>query len=84
MTVKTAISLDDRLFQEAECLASAMKVSRSRLFGLALGEFLRKQKSRQMLEQLNRVYAAGAAGAEVAEVARAHLSSHRKLVEGSW
>ena len=33
MTVKTAISLDQRLFKEAESMASAMKVSRSRSLG---------------------------------------------------
>ena len=84
MTVKTAISLDQRLFKEAESMASAMKVSRSHFFGLALREFLRKQKSRQMLERLNRVYGDSASGAETDALARAHRPSHRKLVEGSW
>jgi metal-responsive CopG/Arc/MetJ family transcriptional regulator len=52
-TVKTAISLEDSLFKEVEALAKKMKVSRSRLFALALEEFLRRHQNQQLLEQLN-------------------------------
>jgi hypothetical protein len=55
-TVKTAISLEDSLFKEVEALAKKMKVSRSRLFALALEEFLRRHQNQQLLEQLNAAY----------------------------
>ena len=45
-TVKTAISLDSALFEEAETLAVRMRISRSRLLGMVLGEFIRRHRSR--------------------------------------
>jgi hypothetical protein len=83
MTVKTAISIDRTLFQEAEAMAGEMKVSRSRLVGLALAEFLKRHRARTMLDQLNAVYA-GASPDEPAEAAKLRRASHRRRVEGTW
>jgi metal-responsive CopG/Arc/MetJ family transcriptional regulator len=58
--VKTAISIDNRLLQEADETARLMGLSRSRLFALAIGEFLKRQRREQMLLRLNEVYANGA------------------------
>ncbi len=55
-TIKTAISLEKSLFEEAEELARHMKMSRSRLFSLALQEFIRKQENKALLEQINSAY----------------------------
>ena len=55
--MKTAISMDDRLLQEADETARRMGLSRSRLFAIAVGDFLQRQRQEQMLLQLNRVYA---------------------------
>ena len=52
-TVKTAISLDRKLFQQGEALAEDMRVSRSRLYALALEELVRRHENRQLLEQIN-------------------------------
>ena len=57
--MKTAISIDDRLLQEADETARLMGLSRSRLFALAVGDFLQRQRREQMLRQLNEVYAEG-------------------------
>ena len=57
--MKTAISIDDALLQEADETAERMGLSRSRLFALAVGDFLQKQRREQMLRQLNEVYAGG-------------------------
>ena len=56
-TMKTAISIDDELLEEADRTATAMGLSRSRLFGMAVGEFLQRQRREQMLVRLNEVYA---------------------------
>ena len=84
MTIKTAISLDQALFEEAETLATTLKVSRSHLYGMALRDYLRRQENRTRLEQLNRVY--GEAAPPVADPgpAQARTRSHRTLVEGTW
>jgi metal-responsive CopG/Arc/MetJ family transcriptional regulator len=55
--MKTAISIDDGLLQEADETARLMGLSRSRLFALAVGEYLQRQRREQMLARLNEVYA---------------------------
>ena len=55
--MKTAISIDDGLLQEADETARLMGLSRSRLFALAMGDFLQRQRREQMLLRLNEVYA---------------------------
>lgn len=57
--MKTAVSLDDGLLQEADEAARQMGLSRSRLFAVAISEFLQRKKQQQMLLQLNEVYAGG-------------------------
>jgi len=55
--VKTAISLPDTLFAEAEQLAKRLRISRSKLYATALARFLKEHRSRDVTEQLNEVYA---------------------------
>jgi metal-responsive CopG/Arc/MetJ family transcriptional regulator len=62
--VKTAISIEDGLLQEADETARTMGLSRSRLFAMAVGDFLRRRREEQMLRRLNEVYAGGAEPAE--------------------
>jgi metal-responsive CopG/Arc/MetJ family transcriptional regulator len=62
--MKTAISIDERLLQEADETARLLGLSRSRLFALAVGGFLQEQRREQMLARLNEVYANEAEPAE--------------------
>ncbi|MGK7920848.1 MAG: hypothetical protein AB4080_12670 [Trichodesmium sp.] len=55
-TVKTAISLQESLFEQAELLAAEMKISRSRLIAIALEEFIRRHQNRLLLEKINAAY----------------------------
>ena len=55
--MKIAISIDDEILREADEEARRMGLSRSRLFAMAIGEFLRRQRQEQMLVRLNDVYA---------------------------
>lgn len=55
--MKTAISIDGGLLQEADETARLMGLSRSRLFAVAVSEFLQQQRREQMLVRLNEVYA---------------------------
>ena len=55
--MKTAISIDDGLLQEADQTARLLGLSRSRLFAVAVGDFLQRQRQEQMLHRLNEVYA---------------------------
>jgi len=57
--VKTAISLQAPLFQKAEEMAADLKISRSRLFTLAIEQFIRTYEKERVREALNKVYATG-------------------------
>ncbi len=54
--VKTAISIEESLFREAESLAENMNVSRSKLFAAAVSEFISKYKNQQLLAEINAAY----------------------------
>lgn len=81
--VKTAISIDKSLFEQAESIARTLKVSRSRLFVLALQEFIEHQNNRDMLAQINAAHADEPDPSEQA-LRRAARRQHRQLVEGEW
>jgi metal-responsive CopG/Arc/MetJ family transcriptional regulator len=55
--MKTAISVEDELLLQADRTAKQMGLSRSRLFSIALADYLRHRRQEEMIEQLNRVYA---------------------------
>jgi len=81
--MKTAISIDDGLLHEADETARRMGVSRSRLFALAVGDFMERQRREKMLEQLNEVYAAGMEPAEE-RVVKAIKRKVRRVVKQRW
>ncbi|MBV7334347.1 hypothetical protein KFU94_40155 [Chloroflexi bacterium TSY] len=56
MTVKTAISLEDSLFEKVEALMKELQISRSRLFALAVQEFIERHENRRLLAALNAAY----------------------------
>ena len=81
--MKTAISIDDRLLQEADETARLMGLSRSRLFALAVGDFLQRQRREQMLRRLNEVYAAGKEPAET-PLLKEIKAKVRRVVKERW
>jgi len=81
--MKTAISIDDGLLREADETAQLMGLSRSRLFALAIGDFLQRKRQEQMLLRLNEVYADGAEPAEK-RLLRGIKAKVRPTVTESW
>jgi len=81
--VKTAISIEKNLFEQAENIAATMKVSRSRLFVIALQDFIEHRKNRELLAQINATYAADPDAAEQTLRKKARRQ-HRQIVEGEW
>jgi uridylate kinase len=57
-TIKTAISIDRGTWFAADALADEMGVSRSRLYALALQEYLARHTALMVKERLDEVYAA--------------------------
>ncbi|MGB6942458.1 MAG: hypothetical protein WBE37_08695 [Bryobacteraceae bacterium] len=55
--MKTAISIEDGILREADETARQMGLSRSRLFALAVTEFLQRYRSEQVRIRLSNIYA---------------------------
>ena len=81
--IKTAISIEKNLFDQAEIIARAMKVSRSKLFVIALKDFIEHQKNKEMLAQINAVYDDEPDATEQA-LRKKVRRQHRRIVEGEW
>ena len=56
--MKTAISLPDQLFKAGEALAGRLGLTRSRLYSLALEEFIARHSANRVSERLDAVYSA--------------------------
>lgn len=81
--VKTAISLHKSLFDRVDALAHTLNISRSRLFVLAVEEFLRRHENKKMLEDLNAAYA-DFPDSEEQDLQQAMRTKQRQLVEQKW
>lgn len=53
--MKTAVSIPDDVFEEAEHLASQLQTSRSQLYSRALLEFVARHAPERLTESMNRV-----------------------------
>lgn len=79
--MKTAISLPDELFQQAESLAKREKLSRSELYARALAQYLDQRQEEALLERLNRTLPAQ----EVAAIAAPLRSRARRgILANEW
>jgi metal-responsive CopG/Arc/MetJ family transcriptional regulator len=78
--VKTAISVPDDIFRQAEAAARRLKVSRSQLYTKALAEFLKQQDEDAITQRLNAIYLRRPAKVPP-ELHRAQLKS---LVRDAW
>ncbi len=81
--VKTAITIQQPLFEKVEALARYLHIPRSRVFILAIEDFIRRQENQHLLAKLNEVYQDGPT-AEEREQLRQMTASQRRLVEGEW
>lgn len=81
--IKTAISLQKSLFDQVEEVAQELNVSRSRLFVLALEEFIQRYHNEQLLEQLNRAYDDLPDPDEQVRLTLMRRQQ-RRIVEGEW
>jgi len=81
--VKTAISIEKDLFDQAEKIARTMKVSRSKLFVIALQDFIEHQKNKELLARINAAYADEPDVTEQTLRKKARRQ-HRRMVEGDW
>jgi|PlaIllAssembly_1097288.scaffolds.fasta_scaffold636785_1 metal-responsive CopG/Arc/MetJ family transcriptional regulator len=82
--IKTAISIEQPLFEEMEALAGEMDVSRSYLFSLAAREFIQYHKNQKLLEALNNAYKDASDLDDEVRLKVNMKSKHRRLVKNQW
>lgn len=81
--VKTAISMQQSLFEQVDSLAQEMEISRSRLFVLAMEDFMQRRQNRHLLEAINHAYA-DLPELDEESLRRQMRQQHRRMVEGEW
>ncbi len=54
--MKTAISIPDEVFSQAECYAKNNGISRSQLFTIAVKQYVQSNQFNKITEKLNQVY----------------------------
>jgi len=79
--MRTAISVDDQLLDKADSTAKQLGVSRSRLFSMAIQDFLRQQRQSEMLARLNEVYRDAGASPESRTAGRIKRKLHSTIKE---
>ena len=81
--VKTAISMESELFKKAEDTAEKLNISRSRLFQLALENFIRQFENHSILDRLNSVYSEKISEHEQ-DFQKLMKTYHEKHLEDKW
>jgi len=81
--IKTAISIQESLFEQADELARELDISRSRLFVLALESFIQEYQNQKLLKTINAAYDGESDPAEESRI-RSMRRHQRRLVEGEW
>lgn len=83
--VKTAISLDESLFERADAMARRLKVSRSELYSNAMREFLARRENRALFDSINRAVEEDTVTDPEEQLLLSSMRRrHRKLVDGEW
>jgi metal-responsive CopG/Arc/MetJ family transcriptional regulator len=82
-TIKTAISIQKTLFDQAENLAQQLNISRSHLFGIAIENFIKSYQSQTLLDEINKAYDDQPDKNEQDRLVQMR-KQQRKLVEGEW
>ncbi len=79
--MKTAISIPDELFQEADRLAAELKQSRSQLYSRAVREYLARHSTDRVTEALDAVYAGDE---DLGESEFLRAAARRTLERSEW
>jgi metal-responsive CopG/Arc/MetJ family transcriptional regulator len=81
--MKTAISLPDSLYNEAEITAKQLGLARSQLYARAIEEFVERHNRDKITEKLNSLYSNEESGEE--QLAEAGIESLRENTKhDSW
>jgi metal-responsive CopG/Arc/MetJ family transcriptional regulator len=81
--IKTGISLEKSLLKQIDALAHELEISRSRLFVLAVEEFIHRRENQKLLESINAAYD-DLPDSEEENLRNTWRRYHRELVEAEW
>lgn len=79
--VKTAISIDGDLFDKAEELARILKIPRSQLFSTAIQEYLLRNESRQLLDDIDHAHQKSPTATERAHLSQMKTKLRRRVID---
>ena len=83
-SVKTAISLQEELFKEFNKLASELHVSRSKLFVMAVQDFIKKKEGQNLLSQINNAFSDQPDSEETKIQSKMRRKQSKKLEREPW
>jgi len=83
-SVKTAISMQVELFQEVNSLAADLHVSRSKLFVMAVQDFIKKNESQKLLSQINKAFSDDPDSEEIGVHNKMRKKQVKNLEMESW
>ena len=83
-SVKTAISLQEELFKEVNKLASELHVSRSKLFVMAVQDFIKKKENQNLLSQINNAFSDQLDTEEIKVQNKMRQKQAKKLEREPW
>lgn len=83
-SVKTAISMQEELFKEVNRLASELHVSRSKLFVMAVQDFIKKKESQNLLSQINSAFSDHPDSEEMKVQSKMRQKQAEKLEREPW
>ena len=83
--MKTAVSIPDKIFRQAEKLAKRLGISRSQFYAEAIEKRVKEQTSSEITRRLNEVYPKGAGSELDPELAAYQTRKLREWTEGdTW
>jgi metal-responsive CopG/Arc/MetJ family transcriptional regulator len=82
--MKTAVSIPDDVFTDAERLAKTLKCSRSQLYSSALREYVARHAPDEITAALDRVYGAEATEEDLDEARFVQEAARQTLLRSTW
>ena len=82
-STKTAISLQKSLLDRVDTLAQELDISRSRLFTLAVEDFIQRHKNQKLFEAINSAYD-DTSDPEEQIMLQKMRRKHKELVKEQW
>lgn len=83
LAIKTAISVEKQVYEEAENLAKEMHVGRSKLYTIAMKDFIERRKNKDLLEEINAAYS-NEPTADEKTLLRVSRLQHKRILEREW